>query len=436
MEQLLHYIWKHRILPLRELRTTDGLVVEVIDPGLHNMHAGPDFFNAKLRIDGTLWVGNVEIHERSADWFMHGHDTDPAYDNVVLHVASVIDADVVTANGSQPPQVELHVPPYIVQNYRRLLAADRYPPCRDAVMQLPRLTVHAWMSALSAERLADKCEAIGKRVQQAGGSWEQAFFATIARSFGFGVNSEAFEQWAAQLPLMQVAHHRDDPFQVEALFIGSAGLLDSDAMNASQRTAALNDPYFNRLRSEWSYLAHKFALTAMSRQTWRFLRLRPQNFPYIRLSQLATLYCSRHADLSNITSCGTLDDVRKALHTEVSDYWRTHYTFGSESRPNAKHLSAASIDSLVINAVVPMLYAYGRHRHDEQLAARANDFLEALPPEDNTYIRLWRECGVVADNAADTQAIIQLHTRYCERKDCLRCRFGFYSMKRVAQTDK
>ena len=429
MEQLLHYIWKHRIMPLHELRTTDGRAVEIIDPGLHNTHSGPDFFNAKLRIDGTMWVGNVEIHERSADWFMHSHDQDPAYNNVVLHVASVIDADVVTADGSRPPQMELHVPPYVMQNYRRLLAADHYPPCRETVMQLPRLTIHSWMSALGAERLSDKCAAIEQRVRAAGGSWEQAFFATIARSFGFGVNSEAFEQWAAQLPFMQVAHHRDDPFQVEALFIGSAGLLDTSQMNERQRAAATADPYFVRLKSEWEYLAHKFSLTAMPRQTWRFLRLRPQNFPYIRLSQLAQLYCSRHADLSRIVTCASLSDMREALQTEVSSYWRTHYTFGNESRSNAKHLSSASIDLLIINAIVPMLYAYGRHRKDELLMARANDLLQSLPPEDNTHIRLWQECGITADNAADTQSLIQLHARYCERKDCLRCRFGYWELR-------
>ena len=434
MEQLLHYIWKHRIMPLHELRTTDGRAVEIIDPGLHNTHSGPDFFNAKLRIDGTMWVGNVEIHERSADWFMHSHDQDPAYNNVVLHVASVIDADVVTADGSRPPQMELHVPPYVMQNYRRLLAADHYPPCRETVMQLPRLTIHSWMSALGAERLSDKCAAIEQRVRAAGGSWEQAFFATIARSFGFGVNSEAFEQWAAQLPFMQVAHHRDDPFQVEALFIGSAGLLDTSQMNERQRAAATADPYFVRLRNEWEYLAHKFSLTAMQRQTWRFLRLRPQNFPYIRLSQLAQLYCSRNADLSRITTCSTLAEVRQALQTAVSPYWQTHYTFGNASRSNAKHLSSASIDLLIINAVVPMLHAYGNHRKDEHLMARANDLLISLPPEDNIHIRLWHECGITADNAADSQSLIQLHTRYCERKDCLRCRFGYHSMKQRKDT--
>lgn len=431
MEQLLHYIWKHRILPLHELRTTDGRLVEIIDPGLHNHHSGPDFFNAKIRLDGTLWVGNVEIHERSADWFLHGHDQDPAYNNVVLHIASTIDMDVTTADGSRPPQMELQVPPHVMQNYQRLLADDRYPPCRDTVMQLPSLAVHSWMSALGAERLSSKCDAIDQRVKAAGGSWEQAFFATIARGFGFGVNSEAFELWASGLPFMQVAHHRDNPFQVEALFLGYAGLLDDDAMNDKQRALALTDPYFVRLQREWKYLAHKFHLVSMTRHTWRFMRLRPQNFPYIRLSQLATLYCSRRADLSNIVACATLDDVRKALQTEAGDYWRTHYTFGKESAESAKRLSSSSIDVIIINAVVSMLHAYGRHRQDERLITRAAEFLEALPPEDNTHIRLWRECGISADNAADTQSLIQLHNRYCERKDCLRCRFGYYSMKKI-----
>lgn len=429
MEQLLHYIWKHRILPLRELRTSDGREVEIVDPGLHNVHSGPDFFNAKLRIGGVMWVGNVELHDRSADWFMHGHDHDPQYNNVVLHVARVIDADVVTADGRHPPQLQLDVPPRVAQGYRRLLAADRYPPCRDTVAALPRLAVHSWMSALGAERIGMKSDAVLQRVKVSGGSWEDAFFATLGRSFGFGVNSEAFEQWASALPLMQVAHHRDDPFQVEALFMGVAGLLDPGQMKPGQREAALADGYFMRLVNEYAYLARKFSLQSMPRQTWRFLRLRPQNFPYIRLSQLSQLYCSRRADLSRVVQCRTVDDVRRALDCEVSGYWRTHYTPGMASRAADKRLSRQSADLLVVNAVVPMLHAYGMHRSDESLMARAVGFLESLKPEDNSVVRMWAECGVKAENAADTQAIIHLQQHYCERRDCLRCRFGYYSLK-------
>ena len=430
MEKLLHYIWKHRILPLSELRTTDGRSVEVIDPGLLNMHAGPDFFNAKVRIDGVMWVGNVEIHERSADWFLHGHDTDTAYNNVVLHVAAVVDADVVTERGDRLPQVQLAVPQHVLSNYRRLLAFDRYPPCREAVLPLDAIKKRSWLSALVAERLNEKTEAIRRRVALFEDSWEAAFFATMARSFGFGVNSEAFEQWAERLPLMQIAHHRDDPFQVEAMFMGMAGLLDEAQMTPATREAALADPYFLSLKREFGYLSRKFGLEPMSRQAWRFLRLRPQNFPYIRMSQLAQLYCSRRAGLAEITACESVKQLHAVLQTCVSDYWRTHYTFGKESSLNEKRLSTASLNLLAINAAVPVLHAWGCYRDDERLVQRALDWLEELPAEDNTYIRLWKECGVEARNAADTQALIQLQHRYCERKDCLRCRFGYYSMKR------
>lgn len=342
MEKLLHYIWKHRILPLSELRTTDGRSVEVIDPGLQNMHAGPDFFNAKVRIDGVMWVGNVEIHERSADWFLHGHDTDAAYNNVVLHVAAVVDADVVTERGDRLPQVQLAVPQQVLSNYRRLLAFDRYPPCREAVLPLDAIKKRSWLSALVAERLNEKTEAIRRRVALFEGSWEAAFFATMARSFGFGVNSEAFEQWAERLPLMQIAHHRDDPFQVEAMFMGMAGLLDEAQMTPATREAALADPYFLSLKREFGYLSRKFRLEPMARQAWRFLRLRPQNFPYIRMSQLAQLYCSRRAGLAEITACESVKQLHVVLQTSVSDYWRTHYTFGKESSLNEKRLSTAS----------------------------------------------------------------------------------------------
>ena len=430
MEKLLHYIWKHRILPLSELRTTDGRSVEVIDPGLPNMHAGPDFFNAKVRIDGVMWVGNVEIHERSADWFLHGHDTDAAYNNVVLHVAAVVDADVVTERGDRLPQVQLAVPQQVLSNYHRLLAFDRYPPCREAVLPLDAIKKRSWLSALVAERLNEKTEAIRRRVALFEGSWEAAFFATMARSFGFGVNSEAFEQWAERLPLMQIAHHRDDPFQVEAMFMGMAGLLDEAQMTPTTREAALADPYFLSLKREFGYLSRKFRLEPMSRQAWRFLRLRPQNFPYIRISQLAQLYCSRRAGLAEITACESVKQLHAVLQTSVGDYWRTHYTFGKESSLNEKRLSTASLNLLAINAAVPVLHAWGCYRDDERLVQRALDWLEELPAEDNTYIRLWKECGVEARNAADTQALIQLQHRYCERKDCLRCRFGYYSLKR------
>ena len=431
MEQLLQYVWKHKILPLSSLVTTDGMAVELIDPGLHNRNAGPDFFNAKMRIGETMWVGNVEIHEHSKDWFRHGHDTDPAYDNVVLHVVEDADCHVTNSRGEYIPQIQLSVPMTVTLNYKELLSADSYPPCYKIVPKLTSLIIHSWMAALQTERLERKTQDIARRAERANGSWEDAYFITLARNYGFGINGDAFEEWAYNVPLNQVAHHRDDIFQIEAIFLGQAGLLDINAIPEKYQGEALNDGYFTRLRNEYTYLAHKFSLVPMNRTMWKFLRLRPQNFPHIRISQLATLYHERKTSLSQLVECKTVDEVRHMLSTHVTDYWATHYTFGSESTANTKSLSPFSINLLMINTAIPMLFAYGRHTSNELLCDRAFDMLEQLKPEDNHIIRMWKECGLSVKSAGDSQALIQLKNEYCDRKDCLRCRFGYEYLKRV-----
>ena len=425
MEALLQYAWKHKMFPLKPLETTDGQPVEVIDTGLQNTDAGPDFFNAKVKIGGTVWIGNVEIHEKSSYWTRHGHDRDAAYDNVVLHVASAIDADVVTAAGRRVAQVRMDVPQGVKDNYAALLHEDRYPPCYAIVPSLGRLTTHSLMSRLLAERLEQKTAAINHRVELCGGSWESALFVTMARNYGFGVNGDAFERWAMSVPLAAAGHHRDDLFQIEALFMGQAGLLAPDAIAEHSRDETMRDGYFERLRREYEYLAHKFGLRPIDRTAWKFMRMRPQNFPHIRLSQLARLYHSRQADLSRLAECASAEEMRKLLGTEVTPYWETHYTFGPASGRRRKALSAASLDLIIINTAVPMLFAYGRHRHDEAMCSRALDIMTQLKAEDNHVTRLWRQCGLKAENAGDSQALIQLKREYCDRKDCLRCRIGY-----------
>ena len=429
MEQLLHYCWKHKLFPLEGLQTDDGQPVEVIDPGLHNLNAGPDFFNAKVKIGGTLWVGNVEIHDKSSDWFAHGHEKDPHYNNTILHVAGRIDCKVRTANGIEPPQVQLRVPEQVSRNYDDLIKTDTYPPCYKIIPSLPLLTVHSWMSALQTERLERKTEDIRWRAAHCDGSWESAYFVTLARNYGFGINSEAMEQWALAMPLTVAAHHRDDLFQIEALFMGQAGLLDPESIPGRHRDAALADDYFQRLRREYQFLAHKYSLEPISHRLWRFLRLRPQNFPHIRISQLANLYFQNKTSLSRLAEAETLSAAKDMLATQVTPYWQTHYAFGCESARNGKHLSAASINLLLINTVVPMLFAYGRHRQDERLCDRSFDFLESLRAEDNAIVRTWREVGLTVDNAGDSQALIQLKKVYCDRRDCLRCRIGYEYLK-------
>ena len=430
MEQLLHYCWKHRLLPLGELHTTDGRTVEVIDPGLYNRrNAGPDFFNAKVKLDGTLWVGNVEIHEKASDWYAHGHETDAAYDNVVLHVCRQANKPVVTSKGLELPQLEIEVPRSVSDNYRELLNEDQYPPCYRIVPSLSALTIHAWMSALQTERLEQKTVAIEQRAHRAADSWEAAYFTTLARNYGFGINGDAFEEWANAIPLNSVAHHRDDLFQIEAIFMGQAGLLDLETVPERYRSDALTEGYFTRLRNEYLYLQHKFSLQPMDAKRWRFLRLRPQNFPHIRIAQLAFLYYERRAGLSQLLECTTVDQLRQLMKTHVTPYWETHYLFGAASTRSEKHLAAASIDLIIINTAVPMLFAYGRTHSKEALCDRAFDLLEQLHAEKNHITRMWQQCGINVENAGDSQALIQLKRMYCDRRDCLRCRIGYEYLK-------
>ncbi len=430
MEQLLHYVWKHKLFPLYPLQTTILQGVEVIDPGLHNRNAGPDFFNAKVKINGTLWVGNVEIHVKASDWYLHGHDKDSRYDNVILHVCATIDIDAKNSKGEPLTQMQISIPDNVMRHYQELLTIDQYPPCYQIIPSLTRLTVHSWMSALQAERLSQKTEAIEERVKKCNGDWENAYFVTLARNYGFGINGDTFEQWAHSIPLHAVDHHRDNLFQIEAIFLGQAGLLSQDSIPSRYQENALKDEYFAKLRSEYTYLAHKFSLTPIDHTLWRFLRLRPQNFPHIRLSQLANLYFQRKASLSQLLEATTVEQAKAVLATSVTPYWETHYTFGSESIRNEKRLSPLSLNLLIINTVVPILFAYGRHRGEEKYCDRAFDLLEALRPENNHIVRMWQQCGLSVENAGDSQALIQLKKEYCDKKECLRCRIGYEYLRR------
>ncbi len=430
MEQLLHYTWKHKLFPLKDLTTNDGQFVEIIDPGLHNRNAGPDFFNAKVRIGTTMWVGNVEIHDKSSDWYLHGHDKDSRYDNVVLHVAAELDTEVMKSNGEYVPQLQLSVPEEVKQHYDELQRTDEYPPCYKVIPDLSSLIIHSWMAALQTERLEQKTEAIRKRAERCNGSWEDAYFVTLARNYGFGINGDVFEQWAYNIPLNAVAHHRDDLFQIEAIFMGQAGLLELEAIPEYYQREALNDGYFAKLRNEYQYLAHKFSMKPIDFKLWRFLRLRPQNFPHIRISQLANLYYQQKAGLSQLMECETLDELKQVLKSQVTPYWETHYAFGSTSTKSEKHLSYGSINLLMINTAIPMLFAYGRHTTKEVLCDRAFDFLEQLKAENNHIIRMWQQVGLPVKSAGDSQALIQLKKEYCDKKDCLRCRFGYEYLRR------
>ena len=405
------------------LQTTTGDPVEVIDAGLPNTNAGPDFFNAKLKIGGTLWVGNIEVHTLASDWMRHGHDKDAAYDNVILHVAETVDCEVFRANGVPVPQLQLPCPDPVRQRYDELSHAEIYPPCYSILSSLPKLTVHSWLSALQVERFEQKARVIATRLERYNNHWEDVFFITLARNFGFGLNGDAFEAWASRLPFRAIDKHRDDLFQVEAFFFGQAGLLDEELPDA--------DGYYRKLQKEFRYLQHKFELSVpMTATQWRFLRLRPGNFPHVRLAQLANLYYKERSLFSRIMEADTLEAVRKLLTVTTSPYWEEHFNFRKVSSSREKQVGKNAQNLIIINTVIPFLYAYGLHKADELLCERATGFLESLKAEDNHIIRHWSGAGLPVSTAADSQALLQLQKEYCDKKDCLRCRFGFEYLRR------
>lgn len=415
MEQLLHYAWKHKIFPLAGMKTTTNLPVEVIDPGLSNPHAGPDFFNAKIKIDGTVWAGNIEIHHRSSDWIRHNHHTDKAYDSVILHLAENIDCEVYRTDGQPIHQVQFTYPDTVRARYEELKLADMRPRCYSLLPSLSSFMVHSWFAALQTERLEQKTNLIMSRMKQHNNHWEDVFFITLSRNFGFGLNGDAFEAWANLLSYRSIDKHRDNLLQVEAIFFGQAGLLQE----------ACDDPYYLNLQKEYHYLSRKFDLRHLDVSRWKFLRTRPGNFPHVRLAQLARLYSQATGLFSRIMEAETLKAVKEIFSFGTSEYWETHFIFGKESPQRQKQMGKHALDLIVINTIVPFLYAYGLYKADERLCIRASAFLEETPAENNYITRLWDGAGLPVHSAADSQALIQLQKEYCDLKKCLYCRFGY-----------
>ena len=364
----------------------------------------------------------MEIHTQATDWLKHGHDRDRAYDSVVLHVVGESNCDVCRSTGEPIPQLVLPVPQQVRERYSELSAAEIQPPCYTILPALPKLIIHSWLSALQVERLQQKTELITARLQRLGNHWEDAFFITLARNFGFGLNGDAFEAWAGGLPFRAIDKHRDNLFQVEAFFFGQAGLLEDEAGS---------DDYYQKLQSEYRYLRHKFSLgQPLDASRWKFLRLRPGNFPHVRLAQLAALYHREHSLFSRLMEAESIEAIKKILSNILpSSYWEEHFTFQKSSPRRAKQVGDGALNLIIINTVVPFLYAYGRHKAEERLCERATQLLENLKAENNHITRLWEGAGLPITTAADSQALIQLTKEYCDKRNCLRCRFGYEFLK-------
>ena len=415
MEGLLQYIWQHRLWLSEDMVTNDGRKVRVIDPGLLNTDSGPDFFNAKVEIDGHLWVGNVEIHVRASDWKRHHHDEDPAYDSVILHVVEKDDAPVTRINGEIIPQVELQVSPRFNECYDRLVNARVELPCAARLKEVPTLTVTEWIEALAFERLHSKVDRVRELYDRYHGSWEDICYVLLARTLGFGINNDAFERLARVTPLRLLHKHSDSILQVEALLFGQSGLLNG---------AHSDDTYYQQLMREYAFLANKFSLRPIEGTAWRLFRSRPQNFPYRRIALLAQFVQGGFNLMNDILHAEDTNALRQLFDIELSGYWTTHYSFGKPSPGAGRALSNSSIDIVLINTVAPLLYARGELTDDYQMTDRAIALLEDIRPEKNSIVTMFTAAGIKCDDALTSQALIQLRRNYCEARKCIYCRLG------------
>lgn len=397
------------------MHTVDGKRVQVLDPGRLNTDADPDFFNAKIIIDGCPWVGNVEIHVRASDWHRHGHDNDPAYDSVILHVVDADDAPIRRSNGEIIPQLRMPCAPDLRKLYDDLVGrSDIDLPCAHTIADLPSVYITDWLSALSFERLYDKTDRISDTLKRLNNDWEATCYVTLARALGFGINSEPFERLALSTPLMFIGKHADSIFTVEALLFGQSGLLEK----------VLSDSYAASLDREYRFMAHKFGLRQPQSLGWKMARMRPSNFPHRRIALLAAILCEGVRMMSRILKISSTDDAARLLCPALSGYWSSHFSFGPESPHATQSISRATINILIINAVVPLMLAYGQHHSDQSLTDRAISLLESLPPEHNSIIRQFDFAGITARDAMASQALIQLRRKYCELHKCLYCRIG------------
>ena len=419
MERLLHYVWKYKLYTATPLITTEGRPVQVIDPGMQNTDAGPDFFNAKIKIDGTLWVGSVEIHDKSSDWLLHHHDTDKAYDCVILHIIGFNDFQPVRTNGNPIPQMLLTVPENILRSIDWLLYREAALPCLDHITGIAPLHIACWMEALLSERLERKTHDIFLLLDAYQTDWNEVFYITLTRNFGFGVNNDAFERLAKSLPLRCIQKQRSSHSQIEAMLFGQAGMLEEEN----------DDHYYRLLQREYDFLRHKFGLSPMEDFVFKNLRTRPVNFPYLKVAQLAALWVRYDTLFSAILEARSTGEIKKYFRIPPSGYWETHYHFRYASPRKGKTIGENALNILLINTVVPMLFAYGLHNKRPEYCERATRLLESIPPEKNTIVTTFYNAGITVRHAGDSQALIQLKREYCEKKKCLYCRIGFRMLK-------
>lgn len=420
-EEFLHHIWKFRLFDQLELKTTTGEKIEIQKPGEHNFDAGPDFFNGKIKVGETLWAGNVEVHVNSSDWNRHSHQKDKAYDNIILHVVNNVDIVLHRSSGEKIPTLEIknRIHKKLYQNYLDFKSSNDWIPCANQIATVPEIILNSTKDKLLLERLQRKSIAIVNSLALNNNNWEETFYQNLARNFGFKTNAEPFELLAKSVPSIILGKHKNSLLQIEALLFGQAGMLFEH----------FSEKYPQQLQNEYAFLKQKFKLQPIEKHLWKYLRLRPINFPSIRIAQFANLIFNSSHLFSKVLELENASELKKMMDVSVSEYWHSHFMLDRKSNNKPKHLGDESINNIIINTIVPFLFVYGKQKDDERYVNKALLFLEETLGENNSIIRKWEELGVPVKTAHSTQALLQLKNEYCNNKKCLSCSIGNYVLK-------
>lgn len=421
-EDFVQAIWKYQLFNKQELCSTDGKSIEIIQPGYAHSNAGPDFISARIKIDGIIWAGNVEIHVKSSEWYHHKHHVDPAYNNVILHVVYADDAaNCYTANELRINTLVLQ--PYIddatMQAYEQLSNNLQVLPCKNWWNKIDKPIVEAWLIRLCVERLMQKCENLKQRLIQTNDHWDQLFFEIVARQLGFHVNSEPMELLAKSIKVEWLQKLSDQDLSIDALFFGQAGMLQKN----------FNDEYPIQLKKEYAYLQKKYGLKPMDASLWKFLRLRPSNFPTLRIAQLAIIFKTHSRFFSEILEVQSLDELEHYFKLNLHPYWNTHYRFDKESPVSSKQFSEESTDQLLINTIAMVWLLYGDQKNDLNYKQKCLALLERLKPEKNRYTERFREVNYPLGSSLQSQGQRFLWENYCDHKKCLNCSIGIHGLK-------
>lgn len=418
-EMLLQFIWQYSLYQPVNMLTTEGEIVTVVHPGKRNQHAGPDFEEARIKIGNTTLVGNIELHVNSSDWERHGHSQDKAYQNIILHVVYTHD---VAIKDFPFPTLALgrHIPAYVVDQYTNLIQTTQPIACAHQLHTVNPLTKESWLNRLLAERWEQKLGEWKELLNELAGDWRNLLYWRMAANFGFKVNSTPFLMLARSLPLNILGRHRENALQIEALIFGQAGLLDED----------FEDAYPNELKKEYSFLQKKYNLQPIPAHLWKFLRMRPSNFPTIRLAQFAALIHQSLHLFSQIIETNSLKEIYPLLEVTASEYWDTHYRFKSTpAKAVPKALGKDSIDNIIINTIAPVQFLYAHYHGKTMQQEHALQLLASVKAESNKYVSHWKDHNWKPANAAESQALLQLFTNYCTQKKCLECAIGLNIIK-------